>query len=247
MIENLRNRANVELVHTEDMFIKLLKKPNVESFQRFNEDLAAVKLTKTRLVLNRPIYAGMAILDLAKQLMYDFYYNTLKRKYGDRLTLLFTDTDSLCVSVETEDVYKDMLEIQNELDCSDYPTDHPLHCKKNKKVVGKFKDEMSGKLVHEFVGLRSKMYSILWSGGTVKTCKGINKCVNKMVLKHGMCKECLMNVQLRKDNQTRIGSEGHQLFTSNSNKVSFSPFDDKRYVMEDKVHTLAYDHYKIPK
>ena len=88
---------------------KLMCKPNVEAFQKFNEDLAAVKLMQTILKLNRPIYGGMVILDMAKLLMYDFYYNVLKKKYDDNLNLLFTDTDSLCVSIHTEDVYKDML------------------------------------------------------------------------------------------------------------------------------------------
>ena len=99
----------MELVHKEERFIKLLSKPNVESFQRFNEDLVAVKMLQCKLVLKRPIYVRMVILDLAELLMYDFYYNVLKKKYGDRVDLLFTDTDSLCISVNTQDVYKDML------------------------------------------------------------------------------------------------------------------------------------------
>ena len=90
-IENLRNRTNVELVHTEERFTKLMSKPSVDSIQRFNEDLVAVKMLQTMLKLNRPIYAGMVILDLAKRLMYNFYYNTLKAKYGDRVNLLFID------------------------------------------------------------------------------------------------------------------------------------------------------------
>ena len=243
----MRNRTNVELVHTEQKFTKLLCKPNVESFQRFNEDLAAVKMMQTILKLNRPIYAGIVILDLAKLLMYDFYYNVLKKKYDDKLNLLFTDTDSLCVSVNTEDVYRDMLEMQHEFDCSDYPEDHFLHNTKNKKVLGKFKDEMNGAIIQEYVGLRSKMYSILWSKGCVKTCKGINKSVNRLILKHDMYKECLMNTDYRVDQIVRIGSQGHQLYTFEGNKVSLSPFDDKRYVLHDKINTLAYGHFKIPK
>ena len=145
-IENLRNRTKVELVHTEERFTKLMSKPSVDSIQRFNKDLVAVKMLQTKLKLNRPIYAGMVILDLAKRLMYNFYYNTLKAKYGYRVNLLFTDMDSLCISVNTDDVYEDMKELQNELDCSDYPTDHPLHSVKNKKALGKFKDEMSGNI-----------------------------------------------------------------------------------------------------
>ena len=81
-----------------------MSKPSVESFQRFSEDMVALKMLQAKLVLKRPIYAGMVILDLAKLLMYDFYYNVLKKKYRDRVDLLFTDTDILCISVNTQDV-----------------------------------------------------------------------------------------------------------------------------------------------
>ena len=246
-IENLRNRTHVELVHKQERFIKLMSKPEVDSFQRFNEDLAAVRLKKKSLKMNRPNYAGMVILDLAKLLMYDFYYNVLKRRYGPKLHLLFTDTDSLCVSIQTQDVYNDMLGMQSHLDCSDYPVDHFLHNTKNKKVLGKFKDEMNGQLIYEYVGLRAKMYSILWSQGTVKTCKGINRAVNKLVLKHNMYKDCLMQTDYRVDSMVRIGSEAHILYTYKGNKISLSPFDDKRYVLDDKISTLAYGHYQIDK
>ena len=112
-IENLRNRTKVELMHTEERFTKLRSKPSVDSIQRFNEDLVAVKMLQTKLKLNRPIYAGMVILDLAKRLMVNFYYNTLKAKYGNRVNLLFTNTDSLCIGVNTDDVYEDMKQLQN--------------------------------------------------------------------------------------------------------------------------------------
>ena len=204
-------------------------------------------MLQTKLTLNRPIYAGIVILDLVTRLMYIFYYNTLKAKYGDRVNLLFTDTDNLCISVNTDDVYEDMKKLQNDLDCSDYPTDHPLHSIKNKKALVKFKDEMSGKIIEEYVGLRSKIYSIKWSEGNVRTCKGISKSVNKVVLRHKMYKECLMNVELRKDKVVRIGSDLHQIYIYNFSKISLSPFHDKRYVLDDKINTLAYGHYSIPK
>ena len=94
----------MELITSEERFIKVLKKPTVKSFQKFSDDLAAVSMIHTKLLLNRPIYAGMVILNLAKWLMYDFYYNVLK-KYNDKLKLLFTDTDSVCVQINTEDLY----------------------------------------------------------------------------------------------------------------------------------------------
>ena len=144
-------------------------------------------------------------------------------------------------------MYEDIKELQNELDCSDYPTDHLLHSIMKKKALGKFKDEMSGKIIEGYVGLRSKMYFIKWPEGNVKSCKGISKSINKVVLGHEMYKECLMNVKLRKDKVSRIGSELHQIYTYNFSKISLSPFDDKRYVLDDKINTLAYSHYAIPK
>ena len=163
-------------------------------------------------------------------------------KVGDRVNLLFTDIDSLCISVNTDDVYEDMKELQNELDCSDYPTDHPLHSVKN-KALDKFKDEMSVKIIEEYVGLKSKMYSIKWPEGNVRICKGISKSVNKVVLRHEMYKECLMNVELRKNKVARIGSKLHQIYTYSFSKISLSPFDDKKYILHDKINTLAYGHY----
>ena len=244
-IENLRNRVTVELVHNDTRFLKLVAKPHIHSFQRFNDDLVAVKLKMRSIKMNRPNYAGMVILDYAKFLMYDFYYNVIKNRYGNSAHLLFTDTDSLCISVETEDVYKDMLDMEEHLDFSDYPVDHYLHSSKNKKVLGKFKDEMNGALILEYVGLRAKMYSILWSRGCVKTCKGINKAVNKLILKHDMYRECLFETHFRVDTIVRIGSLGHQLYTFENKKMSLSPYDDKRYVSENKIETLAFGHYKI--
>ena len=106
------------------------------------------------------------------------------------------------------------MEMQHEFDFSDYPIDHPLHSSVNKKVLGKFKDKMNGAIVEEFVGLRSKMYSILWTGGSVRTCKGINKSVNKLVHKCEMYKECLFNTTARMDKVMRIGSIDHNLYMS---------------------------------
>ena len=83
------------------------------------------------------------------------------------------------------------------------------------------------------------------SEGSMRTCKGISKCVNKLVLKHDMYKECLMDVELRNNKVQRIGSNAHQLYTYDTNKVSLWPFDDKRYVLDDKINTLAYGHYNI--
>ena len=110
---------------------------------------------KTKVELCKPVYVGMSVLDLSKHLMYSFFYTTLKPRYAERVKLLYTDTDSLILEFQTEDLYEDMDEMLDEYDTSNYSQDHPLYCTANKKVVGKFKDELGGKLLKEFVGLRS--------------------------------------------------------------------------------------------
>ena len=116
---------------------------------------------KTRLVLNKPVYTGMTILENSKILMYDFYYNYLNDRYGPKCELIYTDTDSLILNIQTDGVYSDMREDWSLYDTSNYPKDHPLFSGTNKKVLGKIKDECGGLSIEEVVAVRSKMYSVL--------------------------------------------------------------------------------------
>ena len=134
-MENLRKRINVHLVKGNNEINKLKKliaKPSFNAFKVFNENLAVVHMHKDTLKLNRPIYVGMSILYLSKHLMYDFYYNYLKRQYSS-CNLLYTDTDSFILQVETDDVYKDIKDNQSQYDTSNYNNKHFLFSNKNKK------------------------------------------------------------------------------------------------------------------
>ena len=166
-MENLRKRVDVKLVrsHEEDKLRRLIASPAFARANIFDDDLAAIQVHKSNLVLSRPVYVGISILDLSKHLMYDFYYNQLKTQYGEGCQLLYTDIDSLLLEIETEDVYKDMAQNQTLYDIPDYPQDHPLYRSANKKALGKLKDECAGRAMAEYVGLRPKMYSILEAGG----------------------------------------------------------------------------------
>ena len=124
-MENLRKRVDVRLVTDVNQFIKLTSKPTFVSSKIFNKILVAVHKIKETLKLNRPAYVGMCILDLSKTLMYDFHYNYIKKEYGSRAKLLFTDTDSLTYEIETEDVYKDLWKRKELFDNSDYPKGSP--------------------------------------------------------------------------------------------------------------------------
>ena len=144
-MENLGNRVDIKLVNNEDGLRKYVSKPSFERFQMFNEDLVGIQNKKTNLLLNKPVYVGATILELSKIIMYDFHYNMVRPKYGENLNLLFTDTDSLMYEIFTDDIYDDMKGFQDYFDTSGYDPKHPLYSTINKKVVGKMKDELSGK------------------------------------------------------------------------------------------------------
>ena len=161
-MENIRNRVDIHLVTNEKDADKLISKPNYQGRTIFSENLLAIHMKKTRIYFNKPTYLGFSILDLSKTLIYDFHYNYIKPKYGEKAKLLFTDTDSLMYEIETEDFYKDISEdVEEKFDTSNFPENHPSGIKTgvNKKVIGMFKDEVGGKQITEFVGLRAKLYS----------------------------------------------------------------------------------------
>lgn len=153
-MKNIRKRVDVRLVTDEKKLLKLTSKPTYVSCKIFNENLVAVHKIKETITLNRPAYVGMSILDLSKTLMYDFHYKYIKKNYGEKAMLLFTDTDSLTYEIEANDVYRDFWIDKDKFDNSDYPEGSPYFDKTNKKVIGKFKDEAAGVPICEFVGLR---------------------------------------------------------------------------------------------
>ena len=248
-MENIRNRKVVKLVNNVEKARKLIAKPNFVSRKIFDENLISVHMKKTSLIMNKPVYLGMCILDLSITIMYDFHYNYIKPKYGDKAKLLITDTDSLMYEIETEDFYKDISEdVKDRFDTSDYPENHPsgIPTGINKKVLGMFKDEAGGKIIKEFVGLRAKLYSfVMDEGEETKKCKGIKKQVVESSITHEDYKTCLRTgkEQLRKQNILR--SYEHEVYTEEVNKVALSAQDDKRYILNDGVHTLAWGRYKI--
>ena len=245
-MENLRKRVDIRLVTSKHKILKLASKPTFVSSKIFNDNLVAVHKIKETLTLNRPAYVGMCILDLSKTLMYDFHYNYIKKKYGDKAKLLFTDTDSLTYEIQAEDVYQDFWNDKHLFDNSDYPESSPYFDKTNKKIIGKFKDEVAGVPITEFVGLKSKMYSYVKENQTGgKTAKGIKKIVIKNDVKHEDYKQTLLENKQMYHKMKTIRSQNHQLGSYEINKVSLSCFDDKRYIHDNGTSSYAYGHYKI--
>ena len=245
-MENLRKRVNIELVTNEKRLNKLSAKPSYVSSKIFNENLVAVHTKKERLLLDKPSYVGMCILDLSKTLMYDFHNNYIKKKFPDS-QLLFTDTDSLFYYIKSEkDIYEEFWVDRELFDNSDYPKSSKFFFNENKKVIGKFKDETAGKPILEFVGLKSKMYSYTIGDEEHKKAKGVKKNVVKNEIRHRDYLDVLFNKKTLHHRMNTIRSESHQINSYHLNKVSLSPYDDKRYLLDDGVTSLSYGHYLIP-
>ena len=131
------------------------------SHKIFDNNLVAIRKSKLPLKLSKQAYIGMCILEMEKLLMYEFHYDYIKKKYGNKSKPIFTDTDSLMYEIKTEDVYEDFSTDNEMFDFSNYSTKSKHHDDSNKVIIGKMKDETRGVVIEEFVGLKAKMYSFL--------------------------------------------------------------------------------------
>ena len=109
-------------------------------------------MKKAKVKMNKPIYLGLSILDISKILMYEFWYDYMKPKYGNDVKLCYMDTDSFVMNLKTNYFYKDISShVDNKFDISNYEVNRPLPMGKNKKVIGLMKDELGGEIITEFI------------------------------------------------------------------------------------------------
>ena len=179
-MENVREHRKLDFVQNKEKLQWVAKQPTYRLHRNIHENLVAVERWKDTVMLDKPIYTGASVLDLSKLLMLDFHYGYIKEMYpGKKSVLGFSDTDSLLYKIESKDIYRDMRENHEHFDLSNYSESHRIFerdvlpdgtpdietirwlKKKNKKKVGKMKDEAAGDLILEFVGLRSKAYAYI--------------------------------------------------------------------------------------
>ena len=198
-LKNTRNHVDVKLVTSKEEAKAWICRPNFSHYKIYHNRFAAIHMLKKRVVKNKPRYVGFTVLELSKLHMYDFQYNYIKPKYGDRSKFLFTDTDSLMYLKDNDDFYKDISpDVHERFDTSNYPKDHPsgITTGVNKKVLGMFKDEAAGQQIVKFVGLRAKFYSFkMDESHESKKYKGINKHVVRNSITFKNYKDCLFNKQ----------------------------------------------------
>ena len=228
-MENIRKHRDIKLVTTDKKRTKLVSEPNYHTINLIFEDLSIIEMKKTKVRMNKPIHLGLSILEISKTLMYEFWND-------------YMDTNSFIINIKTNEFYKDISnDVENRFDTSNYEINRPLPTGKNKKIIGLMKDELSGKIITEFVTLRPKTYSLLTDDSKEdKKAKGTKKCVIKKKIKFNDYKKCLFNDELILKSQQRFIVKKHDVYTENINKTALSNNDDKRIISPNKISSYPY-------
>ena len=162
----IRKRREIKLIVSKGRRKQLVSDPSYASCTPFSDHLMAIEMRKTRIYMDKPILVGQAILDKSKELMYQFYYDYLKPKFKDKVNLMYMDTDSFVLSIETDDFFKDIKDDLKEwFDTSGYdknrvlPEEFAKNASVNKKIIGKMKDELGKGHMSEFVAIAPNVYA----------------------------------------------------------------------------------------
>ena len=243
-MENVRKRRDIKLVKTDCKRNKLVSEPNYHTMKLISEHLSIIEMKKVKVKMKKLIYLGLSILEISKIIMYEFWYDYVKKKYGDMVKLGYMDTDSLIMDIKTKNFYKDIAQdVEERFDTSNYDVDRALPKGKNKKVIGLMKDELGGGIITKFVALRPKTYSYMTDEFIeMKKAKDIKKCVIKKMLKFEDYKKCLFDNELTLKSQQRFKGESHEVYTENINKIALSSNDDERIVALDGITSYPYEY-----
>ena len=250
-MENVEKRKDIKLItHWENSRGKvgarsLIAKPHFNSRSIFTKDFVAIHMDKLKVTYNKPIYIGFSILDISKTVIYDFFYNFIKEKFGSNASLLYTDTDSLILKVYTDNFYRVIVENKDKFDTSNYPEENEFNISKSVSVPGKMKDEFPCDPIIAFYGTGAKAYYIKSLNSELKKAKGIKKSVIEKELHLDDYQKIVEQGGLIFRKMKCFRSELHDVYTEVINKVALTHNDDKRYVIPSSSKTLPWGHADI--
>lgn len=244
LLRNQRKDRNIELVRTAKRFKKVMASPTTTGFTVFGKDLVAVERKPAVIRMKNLPAAGVAVLDLSKRLMMDLYWR-LKEQLGERMILLFTDTDSLALHLETKDLVADLTPLMDILDTSSLPRDHPLYDGQYARCAGRLKIEYGSYDVLEFAGVRAKCYALDMVNAdgekVVMKAKGVNKGALKRTVSFADYKRCVFEGVTKFVTCHSIQTDRkHHLYTLKQTKVALQNFDNKRFLAPCGKRTFAF-------
>jgi hypothetical protein len=249
-IENVLKRQNIKFCTERKKALKYVNKLTFKHETVFSKNLVAIHLNKDNVYFNKPIPVGFSVLEMSKWRMFKFVYEYLKPKWGDRVEIIQTDTDGLMLRIKTEDFYEDIKpDIDEWFDTSNLTENNKFGIEpKNKMKLGCFKIETGENIVTVFIGLRAKMYCYTIEHQDRTELKKREKGVpGHITNKHQLLiwKKVLDNETQTYATFNMIKSEKLNVYTINQTKVALSNFDDKRFILDDGITTLAHGHYRI--
>ena len=259
-VENVRKYQDIKLINNDEKrVIKYQSKPNFVNTVSFTDTLQAVKMEKKTINFNKPTYVGIAVLELSKLTMYEFYYNCLKNKYGDNLELILMDTDSFFLCIKTEDFWEDVKndpELYKYIDFSNLPKEHPLHGYyiDNNGKIGKFKNELAKKKkvidqlgnkvlkniyceMDVLISVKPKVYSYMSEFHCKMTNKGSMKVVMKYDVNHQDYEECIF------ENHKNYLNWCNYLDYKNTNELN--KYITTQRIGSDKLDVFVYENKKV--
>jgi hypothetical protein len=242
-IEQIRNYLECKICYTQKAAQKWITSPRYSAMKIICETLVIVFLTPKKLTFNKAYAIGFSILELSKLFMFQQYYERIQPKLKT-CEVLFTDTDSLAIAVFSKSKKDNIKKLGKIIDFSNYPKQHKCYSAKRANALGFWKNELQGEQLYEYVGLRSKCYALKIKRPNCdsyikSTCKGVRKGYKK-IIPFKKFKKCIKQIYSHTIIQYNIQSKAHKVHTMQLEKIGFSSFDDKRYLMKCGLHSIPY-------
>ena len=243
-LENVRNRCKIEIIKRDelDKNLKQQRKLTFNGIHKSFDNCDSYLFKEHEILMDKPIYLGFAILELSKLHMYETYYDTLQPYFGQKnIQLHYMDCDSFILSIKSENIIKDLKNLENIFDFSNIDENHEFYSERNKKVLGKFKIETPKNIfIDEFIALRRKMYAFKSGDDSKNRLKGISKAQSKNI-KFEEYKICLDRKELENECINYIlRSINHDMYMQGIKKTTLSIFDDKRNYL-DNVESIPWN------
>ena len=248
-IENVIEHSKSLVTNSEKKVKTYLKRRTLKDFDIITKKLVFMSFEKKVVLLNKPRAVGSTVLEKAKNTMYNFHYNVMKNMFPN-IQLLMTDTDSLLYKIQSDtNIYETLKKHEHHFDFSNYDVNHINYNDFNKLTPLKFKDELGGRIITEFVGLRSKLYSLKTMDGLEKkTSKGTLKHVTKNKLYHEDYKQSLFGETMYYNDGVKIMHENNKMYTVNVMKNSLCPYNDKKFLTRNLDGTFiakSFGHFQL--
>ena len=241
--EQILNRSKIEYYNDFNKLYQASNTQKIKDFKIIKENLVQVTFQQSVVKINRPIYLGFSVLDISKQIVIDFFYNVLLKKFS-KLKCVYSDTDSYYLEIKgyTED--RIFSKLSEHLDFSNFPSNHPRFNNSKKFKLGFLKVDTSAKVIHAFVAIRKKNYMYSTNLPTEKServvkLKGIKKSSFQQVslddYKRTVLNGCVSRVNLKK-----IEKSKHKLYFSEQRKVALNSFDASSMYKDCGICTTSY-------